>query len=95
MSGLRDRFGKEVQLGDRVVYGANRGLIIGVVVKWNPNTFKIRSLDSLQEGTVNIPYGFSVSLALIDSITSLDEALLTEEESNRIQMDRSIRKPTS
>lgn len=94
MSKLKDRFGQEVNLGDQVVYGANNGLVIGVVVKWNPQTFQIRSTDKINKGLTNIPYGYrenQYSLAKIKSITNLDESDLTVNEINRINADKELR----
>lgn len=88
---LKDRFNRQVHLGDKIVYGANRGLVIGVVVKWNPNTFKIRSIQPGDNQTVNIPYGYSYSLALIDSINVLSDCNLTNEDKLRIETDRVLR----
>lgn len=88
---LVDRLGQIVNLGDHVVYGANRGLVIGVIVKWNPNTFQIRSSDLYNNGLTNIPYGYKDCLVRTDSLANFNHVDLTDEEKARIDLDRKVR----
>lgn len=90
---LMDSLNKRVNLGDVVVYGANSGLRIGIIVKFNPKTFQIRIFKNQSyPSTINVPYGYKNCLARVNSITELDvEAELNADELHRIEIDRKIR----
>lgn len=70
----RDRFSNEINAGDLVVYyGTSLGLIIGVVVKLNPLSYKIKSKKTYGNNVVtfhyhNIPFSYSNNIAKIESL---------------------------
>lgn len=48
-----DRFGNPIDLGDVIAYsGANIGLIVGVVVKFNPASYKVKVKEKNYRGEI-------------------------------------------
>ena len=93
---LKDCFNVEVFLGDVVVYGANNGLRIGIITRFNPATFQIKTFNRPQypkskPGYVNIPYDFKSSLIAFKSIEVIEKDILTVEEQDRIDFDKQLR----
>lgn len=94
MRKVEDCFGARVFLGDRVIYGSNGGLRIGVVAKWNPETIKIKLIKKPYKdhpGYVNIPYGYYSQLVKINAVLELDYDILTDEEKDRVAKDELMR----
>lgn len=93
---LTDCFNTEVFLGDVVVYGANSGLKIGVVTKFNPATFQIKTFARTEyprskPGYVNIPFDFRSSLIALKTFDSITQDILTDEEKELIDLDKDLR----
>lgn len=53
-----DRFGNPIELGDVIAYyGTTIGLIVGVVIKFNPLSYKVKSRKSeVRQGIDNFQY---------------------------------------
>lgn len=53
-----DRFGNPIELGDVIAYyGTTIGLIVGVVMKFNPLSYKVKSRKSeIRQGVDNFQY---------------------------------------
>lgn len=93
---LKDCFNTEVHIGDVVVYGANSGLKIGVVTRFNPATFQIKTFSRTEyprskPGYVNVPFDYRSSLIAIKTFASIDQDILTDEEKERIELDHKLR----
>jgi len=93
---LKDCFNTEVHLGDIVVYGANNGLRIGIVTRFNPATFQIKAFERTEyprskPGYSNIPFDYRSSLIALKTFDLINQDILTEDEAERIQLDRDLR----
>lgn len=86
-----DRFGNSIELGDVIAYsGANIGLIVGVVVKFNPASYKVKTKEKNYRGEIEDRYYNVMFSAGRDILTSKGmnsfkpEKILNELEMRRL-----------
>lgn len=90
-----DKRGNRIHLGDMVIYsGPNVGLILGVVVKLNPMTYKVKYQwtrpwsNEVVDDYVNVSYQVKSALLVKKSVLEFDPlSILTDVEKRRIMED--------
>lgn len=86
-----DMFGNSIGLGDVIAYaGPNVGLIVGVVVKFNPASYKIKYKQKTWQGNIedryhNVMFSARYSILTVKSMTDFKpEKVLDEVEKLRL-----------
>lgn len=80
-----DRFKNPIEVGSVVAYaGTVVGLIIGVVVKMNPMSFKIKYTgtnwrDETEQFYINVPFSSNGSILTIKSFEDFDKLSLLDD----------------
>lgn len=90
-----DRFGNTINLWDTVIYsGSGRGLIVGIVVKLNPKSYKIKEFKRFVHSGGeyfnyhDVPFTRKHSLIRSESINAIDPAdFLSDVEQRRMRED--------
>lgn len=68
-----DRFGNPINLGDVIAYyGTNVGLIVGVVVKFNPKSYKVKYLSGGKEYYAKVLYDYYPQIVTAEGIKKVD-----------------------
>jgi len=90
-----DRFKNPVELGSVIAYsGSSIGMIIGVVIKMNPNSYRVKYMgknwkQEVVESYVNIPYSYGHSILTIKSFKEFDKmSLLDDVEKLRLGLSQ-------
>lgn len=91
MTNQVDRFGNHIDVGDVIAYaGTNIGLIVGVVVKLNPASYKVKYLKrnwkgDLVEQYANVMFDFNSLILTAKGMNAFNPLkVLNEVEQRRL-----------
>lgn len=87
-----DQYGNPIQVGDMIIYdGSTVGLIMGIVVKLSPKSYKVKYKYKMWDGRIvdkylNIAFEYKDSILTMKSVMDFDPiSLLSDIEKRRME----------